>query len=112
MSVENNTRAFEPEIVTDFQDRMSYGSYLDLDTLLSAQRPVSSPEHHDELLFIVQHQTTELWLKLVIHELRAAAAFLRNDQLSHALKAIARVKHIQRTLTEQWSVLEIGRAHV
>ncbi|MFT2818310.1 tryptophan 2,3-dioxygenase [Leifsonia sp. A12D58] len=105
MSVENNTRDFEPEIVTDFQQKMSYGSYLDLDTLLSAQRPVSTPEHHDELLFIVQHQTTELWLKLVIHELRAATAFLRNDQLPPALKAIARVKHIQRTLTEQWSVL-------
>jgi tryptophan 2,3-dioxygenase len=66
---------------------------------------VSTPEHHDELLFIIQHQTTELWLKLVLHELRAATEFLRTDQLSPALKAIARVKHIQRTLTEQWSVL-------
>jgi tryptophan 2,3-dioxygenase len=105
MPVENNTREFDPEIVTDFRERMSYGSYLDLDTLLSAQRPVSVPEHHDELLFIIQHQTTELWLKLVLHELRAASAFLRADQLAPALKSIARVKHIQRTLTEQWSVL-------
>lgn len=105
MPIENNTRDFDPEIVTDFRDRMSYGSYLDLDLLLSAQRPVSTPAHHDELLFIIQHQTTELWLKLVLHELRAATAFLRTDQLAPALKAIARVKHIQRTLTEQWSVL-------
>jgi tryptophan 2,3-dioxygenase len=105
MPVEHNTREFEPEIVTDFRERMSYSSYLGLDVLLSAQRPVSDPEHHDELLFIIQHQTTELWLKLVLHELRAAMAFLRADQLAPALKSIARVKHIQRTLTEQWSVL-------
>ena len=105
MSVEKNTREFDPEIVTDFRDRMSYGSYLDLDTLLNAQRPVSEPVHHDEMLFIIQHQTTELWLKLVLHELRAAAAWLKTDQLAPALKSIARVKHIQRTLTEQWSVL-------
>ncbi|TFB53540.1 tryptophan 2,3-dioxygenase [Cryobacterium tagatosivorans] len=105
MPVEHNTREFDPEIVTDFRDRMSYGSYLALDTLLSAQKPVSTPEHHYELLFIIQHQTTELWLKLVLHELRAAIEFLRTDQLAPALKAIARVKHIQRTLTEQWSVL-------
>ena len=68
MGVQANTRAIEKEIVTDFSERMSYGSYLDLDTLLSAQKPVSRPEHHDELLFIIQHQTTELWLKLVLHE--------------------------------------------
>ena len=105
MPVEKNTREFDPEIVTDFRDRMSYGSYLNLDTLLSAQKPVSVPEHHDELLFIIQHQTTELWLKLMLHELRTATELLRTDQLAPALKGIARVKHIQRTLTEQWSVL-------
>ena len=103
--VERNTRAIEGSVVTDFTDRMTYGGYLDLGTLLSAQRPLSSPEHHDELLFIVQHQTTELWLKLVLHELSAACGLLRDDQLAPALKCIARVKHIQRTLTEQWSVL-------
>ncbi|MFF9564906.1 tryptophan 2,3-dioxygenase [Leifsonia sp. NPDC014704] len=101
----DNTREFDPDIVTDFRERMSYGSYLELDTLLSAQRPVSRPEHHDELLFIIQHQTTELWLKLVLHELESARDLLRADDLSPALKRIARVKHIQRTLTEQWSVL-------
>ena len=87
MPVENNTREFDPEIVTDFRDKMSYGSYLDLDTLLSAQQPGEPPEHHDELLFIIQHQTTELWLKLVLHELRARAELLRADQLAPALKA-------------------------
>ena len=105
MSVEKNTRPLDEGIVKDFSSRMSYGSYLQLPLLLSAQQPVSQPEHHDELLFIIQHQTTELWLKLVLHELRSAAAWLRQDDLGSALKAIARVKHIQKTLTEQWSVL-------
>ena len=105
MVVDDNTREFDPGIVTDFRQRMSYASYLDLETLLSAQNPVSEPEHHDELLFIIQHQTTELWLKLVLHELESARDLLRADQLAPALKRIARVKHIQRTLTEQWSVL-------
>ncbi|MFV0319177.1 MAG: tryptophan 2,3-dioxygenase [Microbacterium sp.] len=103
--VERNTRAIEDTVVTDFDDRMSYGGYLDLATLLSAQRPLSDPEHHDELLFIVQHQTSELWLKLVLHELSAACRLMREDTLAPALKCIARVKHIQKTLTDQWSVL-------
>lgn len=98
-------RDLEAEIVTDFRERMSYGSYLQLDTLLSAQKPVSNPEHHDEMLFIIQHQTSELWLKLVIHELLSARALIAADDLQPALKRIARVKHIQRQLTEQWSVL-------
>lgn len=104
-----NTRTIEGSVVTDFADRMSYGGYLDLETLLAAQRPLSGAggrtEHHDELLFIIQHQTTELWLKLVLHELAAACRLLREDQLAPALKCVARVKHIQKTLTEQWSVL-------
>ncbi len=103
--VERNTRAIEGSVVTDFTDRMSYGGYLELDTLLAAQHPLSDPEHRDELLFIIQHQTTELWLKLVLHELSTACRLLRDDQLAPALKCIARVKHIQRTLTDQWSVL-------
>ncbi|MDJ0468276.1 tryptophan 2,3-dioxygenase [Rhodococcoides fascians] len=105
MSVEANTRKIEKSVVADFSDRMSYGSYLDLDTLLSAQKPVSTPEHHDELLFIIQHQTTELWLKLVLHETLAARAAFDADDIGTALKCVARVKHIQKTLTEQWSVL-------
>ncbi|MGC0363886.1 tryptophan 2,3-dioxygenase [Rhodococcus sp. 27YEA15] len=105
MTVEGNTRAIEKQIVTDFSAKMSYAAYLDLDTLLSAQHPVSRPEHHDEMLFIVQHQTTELWLKLVLHETRAARDAFDRDETGVALKCIARVKHIQKTLTEQWSVL-------
>jgi tryptophan 2,3-dioxygenase len=106
-----NTRPLEDGIVRDLSGRLSYGGYLQLETLLSAQRPVSEPEHHDELLFIIQHQTTELWLKLVLHELRSACAWLRDDNLGAALKAIARVKHIQKTLTEQWSVLATLTPH-
>ena len=84
---------------------LTYGEYLHLDELLAAQHLVSCPPHHDELLFIIQHQTSELWLKLVLHELRSAAGCLAADDLRPALKRLARVKHIQRTLTEQWSVL-------
>nr|WP_281186265.1 tryptophan 2,3-dioxygenase family protein [Nocardia crassostreae] len=84
---------------------LSYSSYLELPTLLGAQHPVRTPPQHDEMLFIIQHQTTELWLKLVLHELHAARAAFDTDEPEVALKAIARVKHIQRTLTEQWSVL-------
>lgn len=104
MSTENE-RALEDGIVTDLKDRMTYGSYLDLDRLLGAQHPVSRPEHHDEMLFIIQHQTTELWLKLVLHELGTARDRLAEDDLRSALKHIARVKHIQEVLTQQWSVL-------
>ncbi|MHA7279611.1 tryptophan 2,3-dioxygenase [Arthrobacter sp. MDT2-2] len=105
MSVERNTRDLEQGIERDFSDKMSYGSYLQLDRLLDAQHPVSSPEHHDEMLFIIQHQTSELWLKLVLHELRAVRLHLQGDDLRAAMKGIARIKHIQRSLTEQWSVL-------
>jgi len=101
----SNERTIESEIVTDFRDRMSYGSYLQLDKLLAAQVPVSDPVHHDEMLFIIQHQTSELWLKLMRHELLSARALIAADELQVALKRIARVKHIQRQLTEQWSVL-------
>jgi tryptophan 2,3-dioxygenase len=101
----SNERTIESEIVTDFTDRMSYGSYLQLDKLLAAQVPVSTPVHHDEMLFIIQHQTSELWLKLMRHELISARTLIAADELQVALKRIARVKHIQRQLTEQWSVL-------
>ncbi|MFC3382457.1 tryptophan 2,3-dioxygenase [Couchioplanes azureus] len=101
----SHQRPLEPGIVRDFKVNLSYGKYLDLDRILSAQHPVSVPEHHDELLFILQHQTSELWLKLVLHELRAVLRQLAADQLRPALKGLARVKHIQRCLTEQWSVL-------
>jgi len=105
MSVREGLRPIEAGMQTDFRDAMSYADYLDLDTLLAAQHPRSDPPHHDELLFIVQHQTTELWLKLILHELRAVRAYFDGDLVHHALKSLARVKHIQRTLIEQWSVL-------
>ncbi|GAA1918872.1 tryptophan 2,3-dioxygenase [Nocardioides hwasunensis] len=100
-----NQREIEAGIQRDFSQSLSYGDYLRLDVLLSAQQPLSDPPQHDELLFIVQHQTSELWLKLLLHELRSARALLRTDDLSPALKRMARVKHIQHTLTDQWSVL-------
>lgn len=105
MSAEDNTREIEDGIVTDLRDRMTYGGYLGLDRLLSAQHPVSDPEHHDELLFIIQHQTSELWMKLVLHEISYVRGLLAADRLGEALKPLARVKHIQEVLTQQWSVL-------
>ena len=100
-----NSRKIEPDIQRDFSEQMSYGDYLRLDLLLAAQQPQSVPPQHDELLFIVQHQTSELWLKLLVHELRSARALLRTDDLSPALKRLARVKHVQKQLVEQWDVL-------
>ncbi len=100
-----NQRDLESGIQRDFSRSMSYGDYLHLDLLLDAQRPQSDPPQHDEVLFIIQHQTSELWLKLMIHELRSARDLLRHDNLPPALKRLARIKHIQHTLTDQWSVL-------
>lgn len=105
MSTKKGERPIESGVRTNFRSTMDYGSYLDLDRLLAAQHPVSRPEHPDELLFIVQHQATELWFKLVLHELRAVRRYLDADDVSRARKALARVKHIFRTLAEQWSVL-------
>jgi tryptophan 2,3-dioxygenase len=105
MSVQEGVRPIEVGVHTDFDEAMSYADYLELNTLLSAQHPKSDPPHHDELLFIVQHQTTELWFKLILHELRAVRSYFDVDLVHQALKSLARVKHIQRTLTEQWSVL-------
>ena len=92
------------EFITDLAADTSYGGYLALDRLLSAQRPRSS--HHDEMLFIIQHQTSELWMKLMIHELAAAIAHVKADRLAPCFKILARVKQIQRQLFEQWAVLE------
>jgi tryptophan 2,3-dioxygenase len=100
----------EPGIVTDFRDRLSYSGYLCLDALLSAQRPLSgsagAPARHDEMLFIIQHQTSELWMKLMIHELKAAIGFVHADRLDPCFKILSRVKLIQKQLFEQWAVLE------
>src|SRR5690606_15769344 len=106
MNDPENLRALEQGMEIDLRDRVTYGGYLRLDTLLSAQQPLSDPPHHDEMLFIIQHQVAELWLKLVIHELRAAIERIRHDDLDNALKILARVKKVQQQLFEQWSVLE------
>jgi len=106
MTSDANRRELEGGIELDLRDRLTYGGYLQLDTLLSAQQPLSQPVHHDELLFIIQHQTSELWMKLIIHELKAAIGHVQQDQLGRAQKVLARVKQVQRQLFEQWAVLE------
>jgi tryptophan 2,3-dioxygenase len=97
-------RDFEATIHTDLVKDESYGGYLRLDKILSAQEPRST--QHDEMLFIIQHQTSELWMKLMLHELDAATAFVRDHNLEASFKIFARIGHIQRMLFEQWSVLE------
>ncbi|WP_010459177.1 tryptophan 2,3-dioxygenase [Acidovorax radicis] len=87
----------------DFSKSMSYGDYLQLDAILTAQKPLSPA--HDEMLFIVQHQTSELWMKLMLHELRAAIAHIANDELQMAFKMLARVSKIMEQLVHAWDVL-------
>jgi tryptophan 2,3-dioxygenase len=106
MTIQDNQRPLEAGIHTDLSGRMTYAGYLRLDRLLSAQQLLSQPPHHDELLFIVQHQVSELWMKLMIHELRAAIAHLQRDELGPCQKIFARCKSVLRQLTEMWSVLE------
>jgi tryptophan 2,3-dioxygenase len=103
--VEENRRSVEEGVTRDLRGRLTYAGYLDLDRLLGAQHPLSDPEHHDELLFIIQHQTSELWMRLIIHELDAVLSQLAADDLGPAQKGLARVKQIQRQLFEQWGVL-------
>jgi tryptophan 2,3-dioxygenase len=91
------------EAVTDFSERMSYGDYLDLDRLLGAQHPLSNA--HDELLFIIQHQTSELWLHLALHELRSARASIAGDRVEPAFKMLSRVARIFEQLNGAWDVL-------
>jgi tryptophan 2,3-dioxygenase len=93
------------ELLTDLAGKLDYKTYLKLERLLSAQRPLASPPHHDELLFIVQHQTSELWFKLVLHELKGAIAALQRMDARGCCKILARVSHIQNQLMNQWSVL-------
>ena len=87
----------------DFSRSMSYGDYLHLDQILGAQVPLS-PDHN-ELLFIIQHQTSELWMKLMLHELQAAMACLASDELGSAFKMLARVSKIMEQLVHAWDVL-------
>jgi tryptophan 2,3-dioxygenase len=87
----------------DFSRSMSYGDYLQLDAILNAQKPLSPA--HDEMLFIVQHQTSELWMKLMLHELHAAIKNVADDQLGRAFKRLARVSKIMEQLVHAWDVL-------
>jgi tryptophan 2,3-dioxygenase len=87
----------------DFRGEMSYGDYLALDRILDAQNRLSG--NHNEMLFIIQHQTTELWMKLVIHELKAAIGQIRRDELQPAFKMLARVSRIMAQLIQAWDVL-------
>jgi tryptophan 2,3-dioxygenase len=87
----------------NFREKMSYGDYLNLDRLLNAQSPRSSA--HDELLFIIQHQTSELWMKLAIHEIKAATKAIHDDDLQPAFKMLTRVARIFEQLNSAWDVL-------
>jgi tryptophan 2,3-dioxygenase len=93
----------EEGALLDFSKDMSYGDYLHLDEILSAQHPLS-PDHN-EMLFIVQHQTSELWMKLMLHELHAAIACVARDELPPAFKMLARVSKIMEQLVHAWDVL-------
>ncbi len=86
-----------------FDGRMSYSDYLHLERVLNAQEPLSGA--HDELLFIIQHQTSELWMKLAIHEIRSAARAIHGDQLQPAFKMLSRVARIFEQLNNAWDVL-------
>ncbi len=98
-------RPLEAGIHRKLGQELSYSSYLCLDKVLTAQQPLSDPEHHDEMLFIIQHQTAELWFKLIIHELRAALRNLAADDPGPCEKNLARVRQVQHQLFTQWSVL-------
>ena len=97
-------RKLEDGIHTNLKKSPTYDGYLGLDSLLATQQPLS--DHHDEMLFIIQHQTTELWIKLMLHELKAAISVLRKNELEPCFKTLSRVKQIQEQLYSQWSVLE------
>ena len=98
--------AADAGMITDLEKETSYGGYLRLDLVLAAQQPRSGPPHHDEMMFIIQHQTSELWMKLMLHELTAAIGHVKADRLEASFKILSRVKQVQRQLFEQWSVLE------
>ena len=98
-----NFRALEKGIHTDLKGRLTYGKYLYLNEILNAQHCLS--DEHDEMLFIIIHQASELWLKLAGHEVEAAIRNVQDDNFRHAFKVIARVKLILTQLTQSWSIL-------
>lgn len=93
----------EASIYMDFSKDMSYGDYLQLEKILSAQKRLS--DHHDEMLFIVIHQTSELWMKMILHELHAAIACIWQKNLDPVFKMLSRVSRIQQQLIQSWDVL-------
>ena len=93
----------EASIHTDFKNNMTYGEYLSLDKILAGQNRLS--DHHDEMLFIIIHQVSELWMKLILHELRGAIEAIENDELSTAFKMLARVSKTQTQIIQAWDVL-------
>ncbi|GEN44377.1 tryptophan 2,3-dioxygenase [Alkalibacillus haloalkaliphilus] len=93
----------EKGIHTDFKDRMTYGDYLDLDSILNSQNRLS--DHHDEMLFIIIHQVSELWMKLTLHELQAAINAIQEESYQPAFKMLARVSSIQNQIIKAWDVL-------
>ncbi|MBB3121591.1 tryptophan 2,3-dioxygenase [Pseudoduganella violacea] len=103
MTDENKAAAQWHGAQMDFSKSMSYGDYLALDKILSAQHPLSP--NHNEMLFIVQHQTSELWMKLMLHEMHAVCAQIQQDDLSPAFKMLARVARIMDQLVHAWDVL-------
>ncbi|OCA81571.1 tryptophan 2,3-dioxygenase [Bacillus sp. FJAT-27225] len=93
----------ETTIHTDFKDTMTYGEYLQLDKILSAQNRLTG--HHDEMLFIIIHQVTELWMKLILHEVEAAIVSIKKSDLASAQKKLARVSKTQSQIIQAWDVL-------
>lgn len=93
----------EKGIYTDFRESMTYGEYLNLDNVLSSQQRLSG--HHDEMLFIVIHQVSELWMKLILHELETAIESIEQDELPEAFKMLARVSRVQTQIIQAWDVL-------
>ena len=101
--VDHNASVAPDGAFTDFSDAMSYGDYLRLDLLLAAQQPAST--EHNELLFIIQHQVTELWMKLTLHELTAAREQIIRDDLQPAFKMLSRVARIMNNAIQSWDIL-------
>jgi tryptophan 2,3-dioxygenase len=98
-----STTESEKNIHTDFTNNMTYGEYLQLDKILSSQTRLSN--HHDEMLFIVIHQASELWMKLILHEMNAAIESIEQDDLASSFKRLARVSKIQSQIIQSWDVL-------
>ncbi|HEY5264297.1 MAG TPA: tryptophan 2,3-dioxygenase family protein, partial [Steroidobacteraceae bacterium] len=93
----------DEQVHWDLSESLSYSQYLNLDKLLSAQQPLSY--QHDEMLFIIIHQVSELWIKLCLHELGAMVECVRRDDLGPTFKMLARVSTIQQQLLQSWDVL-------